>query len=81
MPCFSDAYSKQLGQHVVGSGVSLGDTRASLLTASLLKSVVLGVIDKWKAPASGQPLSPVLVLLSTENPPEDSLSLLLSFVP
>lgn len=26
MPCFSDAHSRQLGQHVVGSEVSLGNT-------------------------------------------------------
>lgn len=55
MPCFSDAHSKQLGQHAVGSEVSLGNTRASLQTALLLTFVC--VIDKWKPPALGQPLS------------------------
>jgi hypothetical protein len=52
----------------------------SFQTASLLTFVGPGVIDKWKPPASGQPFSPqCLVLLSTKNTPEESLSFLRSF--
>lgn len=81
MLCFSDVQSKQLGQHAVGSEVSLGNSRDSLHTALLLTFVRPGVYRQMEASSfrSG-PLSPVLVLLSTKSTPEESLSLLLSFV-